>query len=255
MSPPAFACSEKWRDRPPEISRAADRPPDAAQSRGTARALQGRRRLEPADVPGRPVDDGRRPDTTPEPHRWSDGPRRRLPRAVTDLSGHAPHGQRRETPAPGWESGVWVRIQCRRRARRLGVTALAAVVASIGLVVARRQATPAPGPVRVDAVLEGPARSDGSAPVPAVWRLHFEGAELRVYRNALGVVHRCPGSVGCARSGRGGTLALPVDTAGEYRALVFSGPGAGDGLTLQGDLAASRARGHRVEMSPALVAY
>jgi hypothetical protein len=102
--------------------------------------------------------------------------------------------------------------------------------------------------------VETPLRADGSAPVPARWRVEFEGAELRIYRNALGVVHRCPGE-GCTTTARGGVLELPVTAAGEFRALVFSRPVSGSGRTLEEDLSAARARGDAVEMSAPLVAY
>ncbi len=175
--------------------------------------------------------------------------------AVAHLSGHGPQDRRRNTPTPGWESGVWVRIQHSQRNRRLGALALAAVVAAVGALVATRHAPDRPLPVRVTAAVEGTLRPDGSAPVHTLWRLRFEGAELRVYRNALGVVHRCPGSPACTRGAQGVTLAVPVDTPGEYRAIVFSRPTPGDGGTLLEDLAAARARGEPAEMSPSLVAY
>lgn len=91
--------------------------------------------------------------------------------------------------------------------------------------------------------------------MPSTWRLRFEGAELRVYRNALGLVRRCPGAAGCESTGRGGMLTLPVATAGEYRAVVFSRAAGTEGRTLQADVAAAGASGVRVELSAPLVAY
>jgi len=102
--------------------------------------------------------------------------------------------------------------------------------------------------------VETPLRADGSAPAPGRWRVDFEGAELRVYRNALSIVHRCPGE-GCVATARGGALELQVRAAGEYRAVVFSRPSSGSGRTLEEDLTAARARGDAVEMSAPLVAY
>ncbi|HUM10994.1 MAG TPA: hypothetical protein VLT82_08615 [Myxococcaceae bacterium] len=173
---------------------------------------------------------------------------------MTELSGHRPREQRRDTPTPGWESGVWVRIQRSRRNRRLGLM-LAAALAVGGAVVSRRNVQDQRGPVRVNAALEGSLRPDGSAPAHALWRLTFEGAELRVYRNALGALHRCPGSPGCIRTEQGGTLTVPLDGPGEYRAVVFSSPLSGGGRTLHQDLTAAGDRDEPVEMSPALVAY
>jgi hypothetical protein len=118
----------------------------------------------------------------------------------------------------------------------------------------RHPEPPAPAP-RVRAELASAARSDGSAPLHAPWRVAFEGAELRVYRNALGMVRRCPEGRGCVLGPGGGVLTLPLDEPGEYRALVFSRPVSGGGQTLQEDLAAARARGEAVEMSPSLVVY
>jgi hypothetical protein len=149
---------------------------------------------------------------------------------------------------------VWVRIQRRRKARRLGLVAAAVAALAGASVLAPRLRGAPPPQVRLAATVESPLRADGSAPVPARWRVEFEGAELRVYRNALGVVHRCPGE-GCTTTARGGALELPLATAGEYRALVFSRPVPGGGRTLEEDLSAARARGDAVEMSPALVAY
>jgi hypothetical protein len=83
----------------------------------------------------------------------------------------------------------------------------------------------------------------------------FEGAELRVYRNALGMERRCPGGAGCVSGPGGGVLTLLLDAPGEYRTLVFSRPMSGGGHTLQEDLAAARALGAVVEMSSSLVVY
>ncbi|HVP60823.1 MAG TPA: hypothetical protein VMT11_09710 [Myxococcaceae bacterium] len=174
---------------------------------------------------------------------------------MSNLSGHSPPEHRCDTPTPGWESGVWVRIQRSRRNRRLGALTLAAALGVGGALVAGRRAPDTPGPVWVSAALDGTLRPDGSAPLHGLWRLTFEGAELRVYRNALGVVERCPGSPGCTRTEQGGTLALPVGGPGEYRAVVFSSPLSGGGRTLHEDIAAAHDRGAPVEMSPALVAY
>ena len=153
---------------------------------------------------------------------------------------------------------MWVRIQRQRRKHRLalGMLILALAAAGAWALLERRghpeQPAPAPG---VRAELASAARSDGSAPLHASWRVAFEGAELRVYRNALGMVRRCPEGPGCLPGPGGGVLTLPLDEPGEYRALVFSHPVSGGGQTLQEDLAAARARGEAVEMSPSLVVY
>ena len=193
-------------------------------------------------------------NTTEGPTGWSGGTARRLAGAVTDVAQRSLPHPRRDTPTPGWESGVWVRIQRRRRNHRLWALALAvAAVVGAGLLLARPGA-PAFAPVRLTTRVETPLRADGSAPVPGRWRVDFEGAELRVYRNALSMVHRCPGE-GCVATARGGALELLVRAAGEYRAVVFSRPSSGSGRTLEEDLTAARARGDAVEMSAPLVAY
>jgi len=133
------------------------------------------------------------------------------------------------------------------------ILVLAAAVA--GTLVARHRVLGASATVRVQAALQGSLRADGSAPLPARWRIAYDGAELRVYRNALGAVIRCPGAPACAVTAGGGALTLPVEAAGEYRAVVFSRPVPSSGATMQQDLAAARARGDRVEMSSSLVVY
>ncbi len=162
--------------------------------------------------------------------------------------------ERHDTPARGWERGVWNRIGRRRRIHRLGALALAAVAIGAAVILAQRLGRPEPFPARVSAELDRPPRMNGSAPLHAVWNLRFEGAELRVYRDERRVV-RCPGSAGCTRTDRGGTLALAIDAPGEYRALVFTEPGAGDGASLRRDLVAASEDGNPVQMSPPLIAY
>ena len=174
---------------------------------------------------------------------------------MTPLSAHGPTGLRRDTPTPGWESGVWVRIQRQRRIHRLGAVLLAAAAAAGGGLLARNRSAPDGPRVGVATRLLGTTRADGSAALPATWHVNFEGAELRIYRNALGVLHRCPGSAACSGEGRRGTLELPVVAAGEYRAVVFAAASPGDGRTLEGDVTAARQRGEAVEMSSPLVAY
>src|SRR5262249_2234052 len=154
-----------------------------------------------------------------------------------------------------WESGVWTRIERRRRIRRLEALVLAAVSLWGGVQIVHHRTAPSSAPVRVGVELLGTLRPDGSSALPGVWQGRFEGAELRIYRNAMGMVHRCPGSAGCTAAEGGGALALRVQTAGEYRALVFSRAEPGDGLSLLGDLEAARRRGDRVGMSAPLIAY
>jgi len=182
-----------------------------------------------------------------------DGPSPR--RAVTHVAQRSLPHVRRDTPSPGWESGVWVRIQRRRRYRRLGFVVGALVAACVGVLVARRSATDASSPVRLHVALESPGRTDGSAPPDGRWRLTYEGAELRVYRNALGVVLDCPGHPACTANASGGSATLAPDGPGEYRALVFSRPQHGGRRTLQEDLLTARARGDQVELSRSMVVY
>ncbi len=179
---------------------------------------------------------------------------RRLAGAVTDVAQRS-SPSRRDTPSPGWESGVWTRIQRRRRYRRLGSLVLAMAAAAGGALVARQRLLDAPATVRVQVELRDALRADGSAPVHARWRATYEGAELRVYRNALGAVLRCPGAPGCTGTPGGGVADVGVDAPGEYRAVVFSRRLPGQGATMQEELALARARGDRVEVSPSLVVY
>ncbi len=162
---------------------------------------------------------------------------------------------RRDTPSPGWESGVWVRIQRRRRHRRRALLMIAVAAACAGALVARQRSQDASPPVRIRVALESPGRTDGSAPANARWRLTYQGAELRVYRNALGVVLGCPGHPACAANASGGSAMLTLDGPGEYRALVFSRPQSGGGRTLQEDLLTARARGDQVELSRSMAVY
>ena len=205
--------------------------------------------------PGHPSDDGPLTNTTFRPAGWLDEAARRLARAVTDVAQRSLPQSRRDTPSPGWESGVWVRIQRRRRYRRLGVLVLALAAGGGGALVARHQVLDAPATVRLTAALQSPLRADGSAPLHARWQVIYEGAELRVYRNALGAVVRCPGSAECAVTAGGGAMSLMLDVPGEYRAVTFSRPASARGATMQEDLATARARGDRVEISASVVVY
>jgi len=120
---------------------------------------------------------------------------------------------------------------------------------------ARARLVEAPAPLEVRADLQQPLRADGSAPLHARWQVRYAGAELRVYRNALGAVLRCPGSPECLLTKGGGAVTVVADAAGEYRAVVFSRPLPASGGTMQEDVAGARARGERVEISPSLVVY
>jgi hypothetical protein len=148
---------------------------------------------------------------------------------------------------------VWVRIQRRRRTHRLVALALTLTAGAAGAVLARARLVERPVQVRTD--LETPLRTDGSAPLHARWQVRYTGAELRVYRNALGAVLRCPGSPQCMLTPGGGSVTFVADMAGEYRALAFPRPVPVSGATMQEDLAAARARSDRVEISPSLVVY
>jgi hypothetical protein len=150
---------------------------------------------------------------------------------------------------------VWVRIQRRRRNLHLIAGVLALAAAGAGALLARARLAEAPVPVQVQADLDGPLRDDGSAPLHARWRVRYAGAELRVYRNALGAVLRCPGSPECVLTPGGGAATFVADGAGEYRAVVFARPVPASGATMQQDLSGARARGDRVEISPSLVVY
>ncbi|HEY1334558.1 MAG TPA: hypothetical protein VGF31_09905 [Myxococcaceae bacterium] len=179
---------------------------------------------------------------------------RRLAGAVTDVAQRS-SPSRRDTPSPGWESGVWTRIQRGRRYRRLGVIALAVAAAAGGALVARHRVLAAPATARVRVELRDSLRADGSAPLHARWLATYEGAELRLYRNALGSVLRCPGAPGCTGTHGGGGADVALDVPGEYRAVVFSRRLPGQGATMQEDLAVAHARGDRVDVSGSLVVY
>jgi hypothetical protein len=150
---------------------------------------------------------------------------------------------------------VWVRIQRRRRYRRLALLVIAVVAACAGALVARQRRQEVSQPVGLQVALESRGRRDGSAPPDARWRLTYRGAELRVYRNALGVVLVCPAHPACAASTGGGSATLAPAGPGEYRALVFSRPQDGGGRMLQEDLLTARARSDQVELSRPMVVY
>jgi hypothetical protein len=150
---------------------------------------------------------------------------------------------------------VWVRIQRRRRVHHLVALALALTAGGVGGVLARAGLADAPAPVEVRVDLGSPRRADGSASLRARWQVRWAGGEVRVYRNALGAVLRCPGAAACALHPGGGVVSLVVDVPGEYRAVVFSRPLASSGATMQEDLTRARARGDPVEISSSLVVY
>ncbi len=225
-----------------------------AESRGCARP-PGTAADWSQRAPGHPSDDGLLTNTTFGPAGWSDEAARRLAGAVTDVAQRSLPQSRRDTPSPGWESGVWVRIQRRRRYRRLGVLVLALAAGVGGGLVARHRTLGASATVQVTAALQSPLRADGSAPLHARWQVAYDGAELRVYRNALGAAVRCPGAPECTVTASGGAVRLPLDVPGEYRAVAFSRPASARGATMQEDLAAARARGDRVEVSASVVVY
>jgi len=150
---------------------------------------------------------------------------------------------------------VWFRIQRRRRYRRLGVLVLALAAGAGGALVTRRHVLGASATVRVTVALQGPLRTDGSAPLHARWQVAYDGAELRVYRNALGAALRCPGARECTVRAGGGAVSLPLDAPGEYRAVVFSRLASVPDTTMQEDLARARTRGDRVQISTSLVVY
>lgn len=186
---------------------------------------------------------------------WSGVTARRLAGAVTDVAQPSLPKSRRDTPPPGWESGVWVRIQRQRRTHRLVALALTLTAAAAGAILARERLVESAAPVKVRAALETPLRTDGSAPLHARWQVRYVAAELRVYRNALGAVLRCPGSPECVLTPGGGAVTFVADTAGEYRAVVFSRAVGASGATMQEDLTGARGRSDRVEISPSLVVY
>jgi len=121
--------------------------------------------------------------------------------------------------------------------------------------VARARLAGSPIPVQVQASPEYSLRADGSAPLHTRWRIQYAGAALRVYRNSLGAVLRCPGAPECILTPGGGAVTFVADTAGEYRAVAFSRPVATSGATMQEDLAGAHARRNQTEMSPSLVVY
>jgi hypothetical protein len=194
-------------------------------------------------------------NTTAGPAGWSGGTARRLAGAVTDVAQRSLLHPRRDTPTPGWESGVWIRIQRRRGNHCLGALALVLAAVGAGALLARARRVDASAPVHVRADLEGLLRTDGTAPLEARWQISYAGAELRVYRNALGATLRCPGAPECALASGGGVLTVRLGAPGEYRAVAFSRPVPASFATMQEELAGARARGEPFEISPSLVVY
>jgi hypothetical protein len=108
--------------------------------------------------------------------------------------------------------------------------------------------------VSVDARVEGALRPDGSTAPGRTWRVAFEGAELRVYRNGLRWGERCPGGSGCTGGPRP-ELRLPLDGPGDYRAVAFSSVLGGEGGSLHDDTTQARARGVALALSDPLIVY
>ena len=109
-----------------------------AESRGCARP------------PGPATDWSRRPPGQPVRRRSADehhtptcgvvGRDSPSPRGgVTDVAQRSLPHSRRDTPSPGWESGVWVRIQRRRRYQRVGALVLVLAAAVGGALFARER--------------------------------------------------------------------------------------------------------------------
>jgi len=131
--------------------------------------------------------------------------------------------------------------------------AVVGVGAWIGAVLALRQGRLIPQ-VRIEAQVEGPLRSDGSTPPGRTWRVNFEGAELRLYRNGLRWGERCPGGSGC-RTGPRQELRLPLEGPGDYRAVAFSAAPGDEGGTLHDDTTQAQARGVAFALSEPLIVY
>jgi hypothetical protein len=104
-------------------------------------------------------------------------------------------------------------------------------------------------------------RRADSAVVGDTMRIEATGGtgvrELRLYRSSVGgpeeLVARCPGHAGCRAGGDRLELTVPLEVRGRYRAMVLDGPGAVPATgTLEGDAAAARVAGARVELGSAV---
>ena len=107
---------------------------------------------------------------------------------------------------------------------------------------------------RIEARVEGPLRPDGTTAPGRTWRVAFDGAELRLYRNGLRWGERCPGGAACTAGARQ-ELRLPLEAPGDYRAVAFSAAPGDEGGSLHEDTALASARGVSFALSEPLIVY
>ena len=151
---------------------------------------------------------------------------------------------------------MWSRIGLAPTPRRgsLVAVALAIVVGGgIGGMLAVRQGRPVTR-ARIAAQVDGPLRPDGSTAPGRTWRVVFDGAELRLYRNGLRWGDRCPGGAACTAGARQ-ELRLPLEGPGDYRAVAFSAAPGDEAGSLHEDTTQARARGVSFALSDPLIVY
>jgi hypothetical protein len=164
-------------------------------------------------------------------------------------------GAAAEPPAPTVAAAV------SRRWWRYAAVPLA-LAAGIALYVRGRSGEPAGGAIDVEVRAGDTVRRSGETPaVGDTLHVHVQlvgPGELRIYRNDSAVLARCPGHPACESQPDGDgslSVAIPMEAAGRYRAAVIIGsdqvPVTG---SLDGDVAAARARGARVTLGSTISA-
>jgi hypothetical protein len=169
------------------------------------------------------------------------------------------------TPPRDFEARVFAAIARRRTAARLRwPIAVGAGLLSAALVLAllwRADRDPdRPALALVQSIERSaatrPVRGESAAPGDLLHlRLAGGPAELRVYREGGGLVHRCADAPACALEGNGVATSVRLDVRGDYQAIAI--PLAGAALPaatgdLDADLAALEAAGARVLRAPAV---
>jgi len=167
-----------------------------------------------------------------------------------------------EEPPPGWQAGVWQRLEERRRRPRwlwtfVPLGAAAALAAILFFAIPRPSAVPSL--TQEIAAGDTAVRSTSAHPGDRL-RLRAETggaphAELRLYRNGRDLLLQCPGSPACRREGTTLQAELVLPAPGTYQSVFLSGtqplppPGAG----LDADAGAALRQGARILLGDEII--